>query len=140
VWELSDNTVLQDSIAYHSFDSIGTHIVTLSIETEYNCIDTISKRVQVDNYVLWMPSAFSPKSEIQENTVFKAEGVGVKEFVMKIYSRWGGLVFESNDIDYGWDGLDANNEIITGTYTYYIQVVNVFNEVHKYEGVFNLIR
>jgi hypothetical protein len=27
-----------------------------------------------------------------------------------------------------------------GMYTYYIEVLNVFNELHKYEGVFNLLR
>jgi gliding motility-associated-like protein len=64
----------------------------------------------------------------------------VKEFVMKIYSRWGSLVYETNDFQKGWNGVNDNNEIITGVYTYYVEVLNVFGEVHKYEGVFNLIR
>ena len=59
---------------------------------------------------------------------------------MKIYSRWGGLVFESDDIQYGWDGLDNANNILYGNYTYYIEVVSIFNEVFTYEGVVNLIR
>ena len=59
---------------------------------------------------------------------------------MKIYSRWGSLVYETNDFKNGWNGVNDNNEIVTGVYTYYIEVLNVFGEVHKYEGVFNLIR
>ena len=140
-WTLSDNTQLWDSIAYHSFDDVGDYRVLLTIETEFDCIDTISKKVKVENYELWIPTAFFPESDIIENMIFKPSyHQGVKEFVMKIYSRWGGLVFMSESIDKGWDGLDQKNEIITGTYTYYIEVVNVFDEVYKYEGVFNLIR
>jgi hypothetical protein len=139
-WTLSDNTQLWDSIAYHSFTDVGDYTVLLTIVTDFNCIDTISKKVKVENYVLWIPTAFLPESNIIENTIFKPKGEGVKEFVMKIYSRWGGLVFMSESIDYGWDGFDGKGEVMTGSYTYYIEVVNIFDEVHKYIGEFKLIR
>ena len=87
IWTLSDNTQLWDSIANHSFADEGDYTVLLTIETEFNCIDTISKKVKVDNYDLWIPTAFLPESDIIENTIFKPQGEGVKEYVIKIYSR-----------------------------------------------------
>ena len=139
-WELSNNgvllSVLTDSISMYSFDAVGDYVALLTIQTEFNCIDTISKKLKVDNYSLWIPTAFYPNSEYDVNQVFKPEGEGVKQFRMKIYSRWGGLVFESDDIQYGWDGLDN----LQGVYTYYIEIVNVFDEFYTYEGVLNLIR
>ena len=143
-WELIDSidliAVLTDSIADYSFDKAGVYTVLLTIQTEFNCLDTISKNLKVEDYTLWIPNAFSPTSDIILNKEFKPEGEGVKEFVMKIYSRWGSLVYETNDFQKGWNGINDNNEIITGVYTYYVEVLNVFGEVHKYEGVFNLIR
>ena len=128
------------SVSINSFDESGEYRVLLTIQTEFDCIDTISKNLKVQDYTLWVPNAFLPTSDIVDNKEFRPQGEGVKEFVMKIYSRWGGLVYETNDFKDGWNGLNDNNEIITGVYTYYIEVLNVFGEVHKYEGVFNLIR
>ena len=139
-WELSDNTMLVDSVAYHSFKAAGDYRVLLIIETEFNCIDTVSYKVKVESFNLWIPTAFNPHSNVIENTVFLPKGEGIKEFAMKVYSRWGGVVFESNDINIGWDGRDGEDKIMLGMYTYYIEVLNVFNELHKYEGVFNLLR
>ena len=139
-WELSDYTILYDSIIFHSFEEIGEYTVLLMIETEYNCIDTISKKVFVDNYTLFIPNAFSPNSNEVENTVFKPQGIGVKEFAMKIYSRWGEEIFYSENINYGWNGLVNKEKATIGTYTYYIKVLNLYNEVYEYEGVLKLIR
>ena len=139
-WELSDNTMLVDSVAYHSFKAAGDYRVLLIIETEFNCIDTVSYKVKVESFNLWIPTAFNPNSNVIENTVFLPKGEGIKEFSMKVYSRWGGVIFESNDINIGWDGRDGEDEIMIGMYTYYIEVINVFNELHKYEGMFNLLR
>lgn len=132
--------MLVDSVAYHSFKAAGDYRVLLIIETEFNCIDTVSYKVKVESFNLWIPTAFNPNSNVIENTVFLPKGEGVKEFSMKVYSRWGGVVFESNDINIGWDGRDGEDEIMIGMYTYYIEVLNVFNELHKYEGMLNLLR
>ncbi|MDB0027505.1 SprB repeat-containing protein, partial [Flavobacteriales bacterium] len=69
-WELSDNTMLVDSVAYHSFKAAGDYRVLLIIETEFNCIDTVSYKVKVESFNLWIPTAFNPNSNVIENTVF----------------------------------------------------------------------
>ena len=61
---------------------------------------------------------------------------------MNIYSRWGELLFSSNDYDIGWDGTRQGSSefCITGVYTYYIEVENIYGEIFKYEGIVNLFR
>ncbi len=61
---------------------------------------------------------------------------------MKIYDRWGELIFESNDIDYGWDGT-YNGEIMqNGTYLYIIDMKSCepVNSEKVIKGHINLIR
>ena len=139
-WYFSDNSLGNDSIVQHSFSEIGEYQVLLEIETEYNCFDTISKSVVIDNYNLWIPDTFTPNDD-GINDSFKPYGVGIKEYKIQIFSRWGELIFFSEDINNGWDGISKNNNTsMKGSFTYYIEVVNVYNEFYKYEGIIKLIR
>ena len=139
-WYFSDNSIGNDSIVQHSFSEIGEYQVLLEIETEYNCFDTISKSVVVDNYTLWIPDTFTPNDD-GVNDYFMPNGGGIKEYKMQIFSRWGEVIFLSEDINIGWDGMSKNkNKSMMGSYTYYIEVVNVYNEFYKYEGIIKLIK
>ena len=91
---------------------------------------------------MFIPNAFTPGISDNINSDFKAYGYGVKNFKMNIYTRWGERVFETEDFDAGWDGLHYLNgkECITGVYTYYIEVENIYGEVYKYENQVRLIR
>ena len=141
-WEFGDSTFGSDSIVFHSYDQPGEYIVYLTIETEYNCIDTISKKVLVDEYEIFIPNAFTPSVDDELNNEFKPYGYGVKKFVMKIYDRWGAELFETNTIDKGWDGrTEINGKIApTGTYLYFIEVENIYGGVIIYQDGFKLIR
>ena len=139
-WYFSDNSLGNDSIVQHSFSEIGEYQVLLEIETEYNCFDTISKSVVVDNYNLWVPDTFTPNDD-GVNDSFKPYGVGIKKYKIQIFSRWGEVIFFSEDINNGWDGSSRNNNTsMNGSFTYYIEIVNVYNEFFKYNGTIKLIR
>ena len=44
--------------------------------------------------------------------MFTAVGEEIKEFSMKIFNRWGEKIYETNDLQRGWNGKDKNgNEI-----------------------------
>jgi gliding motility-associated-like protein len=58
------------------------------------------------------------------NEYFEVEGFGVKDFVLRIMTRGGQLVFESNDISVRWNGVDRfGNALPGGIYFYEIQAV-----------------
>ena len=60
---------------------------------------------------------------------------------MQVFDRWGGLVFESSDIKYGWDGLDASaNAVIAGAYMYHISLYDYNKKLWIYNGELNLMR
>ncbi len=50
-----------------------------------------------------VPSAFTPLSK-DANAVLYARGYGVTQLTFTIWNRWGQKVFETNDINLGWDG------------------------------------
>ena len=53
---------------------------------------------------------------------------------MKIYDRWGNIVFESEDMEYGWDGKINNVKAMPGMYSYFIEVQYSDGLWHKFYG------
>ncbi|MDC0204594.1 choice-of-anchor L domain-containing protein [Flavobacteriales bacterium] len=130
-----------DSITSCSYADVGIYQVLLTIETEYNCLDTISKYILVDQYELYIPNAFTPSNNDTINSEYFIKGVGVVDFKMIIYSKWGGVVYSSEDINEKWNGtINGKSDAISGIYTYYIEVRNIYNEIYKYEGTIKLFR
>jgi gliding motility-associated-like protein len=141
-WNFADGSFGSDSISFHSYSDTGTYIIVLTTVSEYNCIDTLSKKLIITDYNLYIPNAFTPFStNDQLNEVFKAYGFGVSLYKMEIYSRWGERIFTSDSLDYGWDGTTENGEQVpVGIYIYYIETKNIYGEDYKYSGQVKLIR
>ena len=134
-WEFEDGFSSHDQNTKHSFTEIGNFNVTLAIENLYGCVDTITKRVIVEEFLLYIPNSFTPQGD-KINDIFLPKGIGIKDYELKIYSRWGENFFTSNDLNIGWDGtLDRKDRIAQlGMYVYLINVIDVFGEKHTYRG------
>ena len=60
---------------------------------------------------------------------------------MIIYDRWGGVVFQTNDIEKGWDGYNNQGYLSeTGAYLYHISLSDYNERVWVYSGKFQLFR
>ena len=118
LWE---SIVWQDGTtdAMYEVTESGEYSVVVSYECgEYS--DTIIVNVEDCNYYLWLPDAFTPNSD-GLNDLFEAIGIGITEYHIYIYSRWGQLIFEGNDINDSWDGRYQGEKVQMGVYTYYIR-------------------
>jgi gliding motility-associated-like protein len=86
----------------------------------------LSNVVCVDNCPYYfMPNAFSPNND-GSNDVLRPIGYRfVQDIDLKIFNRWGTLVFETTDPSIGWNGVakDSGEPVSAGTY-YYVIVVN----------------
>jgi gliding motility-associated-like protein len=69
---------------------------------------------------IFIPSAFTPNGD-GNNDVFQIYGNCIASMKMRIFNRWGELVFESNDINQAWDGT-YKGAVVFGVYTYTLNV------------------
>lgn len=101
---------------YYDVTQEGLYTVTV---VDSNCCQN-SDAVYVIYSDLIFPSAFSPGSSIQENSVFRVLGdvQGLSSYLLQIYNRWGQLIFETNDPLQGWDGTYNGIDAPMGTYVY----------------------
>ncbi|OQA00609.1 MAG: PKD domain protein [Bacteroidetes bacterium ADurb.Bin408] len=106
-WNFDDNTTnIYTPNAVHEFLEPGTYEVMLIVQSTLGCYDTAMREVVFKPfYTLYVPNAFTPNDD-GLNDYFYPEGVGLdnENFNFYIYNRWGELVFETNDINKGWDG------------------------------------
>jgi gliding motility-associated-like protein len=87
-----------------------------------------------------LPSTFTPNGD-GVNDIIYLRGWGIKEVLyFQIFNRWGELVFESFDIDYGWDGYYKGVLQNNDTYTYKAKVSTWRNEEQEAAGFINLMR
>jgi len=72
---------------------------------------------------VYAPTAFSPNATIEKNQTFSIDGVFIgDDFEIKIYNRWGELVYISEDKNFKWDGTSNSGDLLSGgTYAYVIR-------------------
>jgi gliding motility-associated-like protein len=66
---------------------------------------------------LWFPSAFTPNGD-GVNDFFRPKGINIAKFHLTVYSRWGQMLFETGDMERGWDGSVKGILCPADTYTF----------------------
>ena len=104
----------------YEFNEIGTFEADLFIEDENGCTASTSQIITIEPvYDVVIPTAFTPDPNGSgsgsagggnwvtgdlSNDVFYPFVRFVEDFRMRIFNRWGELIFESTDLKIGWDG------------------------------------
>lgn len=87
------------------------------IVTSDGCSISDSISVNSCDKFLFFPNAFSPNGD-GLNDSFRPVGRNVEEYAVRIYDRWGGLVYESFSVGTGWDGKYRDKPCPAGIYVY----------------------
>ena len=89
---------------------------------------------------LLLPSGFTPNGD-GINDVFKVKyPFPAKDFHFVMYDRWGEKVFETNDINKGWDGNYKGQPAIQNAYIWVINYVDINNKPQQLKGTVMLLR
>lgn len=107
------------------------------------CKATDSLLVTSECSSVYIPSAFSPNND-GVNDVFKAFGMEINDFELIIYNRWGEKIFQTQDINLGWDGTYKGTVSPLGTYVWELEASDKYGkpllkDIQR-RGVVNLIR
>lgn len=139
-WNFGDGTISLVENPVHTYQEKGVYTVTLYGKNKYGCENTIAKEIEIfPEFSLYIPNAFSPDND-GRNDVFIAKGEEIEEYTMQIFNRWGALIFESHDIQKGWDGSIDGKAAPIGVYTYKVWVKDFRGHFHEYLGSVTLIK
>lgn len=90
--------------------------------------------------ILSMPNTFTPNGDGINDMFMPVIGKNLQDYSMKIYSRWGTLLFSNTDYSWGWDGRTNNQNCPTGTYYYECTYKTPTGEELSKNGFLELIR
>lgn len=118
-----------------SLDTLYDHQSDLGIAGCYaiTAFDTLSNESAfsnifcVDNCPSYsLPNAFTPNSDNQNDLFVPYPYRFIDHIDLKIYNRWGGLVFQTNDPAINWNGTNfGNKDLAEGTYFYTCKVFEI---------------
>ncbi len=80
---------------------------------------------------IYVPNTFNPNSPLVQNQTFKpffGSDCDIRNYHLRIMSRWGELVFETTDISAGWDGRFRSQNPVRGVYIW----VMTYEQVDRY--------
>lgn len=123
-WNFGDGLGSSEFNPTHFYDLPGNFYVWLYASNNYNCIDSVSHEIVVEQAVtFFMPSAFTPNDD-NNNDLFGPKGLGINNdsYAFYIYDRWGKIKFQTNDMNQLWDGTDMNTGrmCLQGVYTWVV--------------------
>jgi gliding motility-associated-like protein len=88
----------------------------------------------------YLPNSFTPNGD-GVNDVFLPLPFNITSFTLKIYDRWGDLVFETDSFTNGWDGRYKNgSKAPLDVYNYVLDGVGLDEKVLFQHGIVQLIR
>jgi gliding motility-associated-like protein len=140
-WEPSTGLSSSNSQTTNATPTTTTQYVITST-TDSGCVSTTEILIIVNpQHQLYIPNGFTPNND-GVNDYWEAFG-NKKTWLFceaQVYDRWGEKVFESNDINFQWDGKYKGEYVLPGEYVYVFKVVFVDDYSVTNKGTITVIR
>jgi gliding motility-associated-like protein len=88
---------------------------------------------------IYFPNAFSPNGD-GKNDIWRAYSNVVRTIRVMVFNQWGEKVFESADLNTGWNGTQSGKTQPSGVYMYVAEIVKNTGERITRKGSINLVR
>jgi PKD repeat protein len=133
-WDFGDGNTSELFEPRHKYSKFSNYNVQLVVTSEYGSSDSLIVRnaFSGSEYFIEFPNAFIPNPEGPSGgyyssksdemaQVFHPAVSGVSDYQLKIFSKLGILIFESNDLNIGWDGYFKGQLSNPGVYVWKVR-------------------
>ena len=140
VWDFGDGSGSNEEHPRHQYLRTGTYRTCLTATSRLGCKDRICKDVPAAVVPLAdVPTAFSPNGD-GNNDVLYVRGGAIVTMELRIYNRWGELVFETHRQDIGWDGTYKGEPQEMDAYAYILNATFIDGTSMQKQGNITLLR
>jgi gliding motility-associated-like protein len=117
-----------------------TTVYTLRVTDENNCVNFDTILVSVEDELRIIPSNILTPNNNDENDTWSIVNIdSYPNAEIKIFDRWGKLIFEMENYMNDWQGTNSNGDILPdGTYYYIILLSKEHNKIYK--GAITILR
>ncbi|WP_131538490.1 PKD domain-containing protein [Pedobacter nototheniae] len=144
-WEFGDGKTSDKASVEHTYADVGTYNIKLTITNKAGCSNVFTDQVDIIGVpgYLYLPNAFEPANAKPDLKVFKITASGISTYTLKIFNKWGQLIWETDKVDADgvpiefWDGTMNGQPAPQGAY-YWSADAKFINGTQwkgmKYEG------
>jgi trimeric autotransporter adhesin len=144
-WIFGDGGTSNVENPSHHYPEIpGNYTVTLTVESLNGCTDVETLVITIkDDRIMYVPNSFTPDGD-EFNNLFApviTAGYDTQNYSFTIYNRWGETLFESHDVNQGWDGTYMGVLVKAGIYIWTIRVKALDNDSYEvFNGHLNVLK
>ncbi len=145
IWDYGDGTTAEGQTVAHNFNKSGTFSVKLTLRDtlcqRYVERDTVIE-VYSAGYEPIFPNVFTPNGDGLNETFglpSKIPANYFSQYSMRIYNRWGTLLYETNNVHGQWDGSFEGNKMAEGVYFYIVNTTDGCDNQNEYNGFVHLL-
>ncbi len=123
---------------------LETTTYTVTVTDDRGCTSTAEVTIYLKMFLceepfLFIPNAFTPDGDGM-NDIFRIRGNSITDVYLIVYNRWGEKVFETRDLETGWDGTFRGKQLPPDVFGYYLEIVCFGGEEFRKKGNVTLIR
>ena len=133
-WDFGDGSTSNLFEPNHTYAKFSNYNVRLTVYSEFGCSDslTVMNAFSGSEFYINFPNAFIPNQQgpsggyyssksDEAAQVFHPSFSGVSNYQLKIFSKLGIPIFESDDINLGWDGYNKDQLCEPGVYIWKVR-------------------
>ncbi|MDN3602789.1 PKD domain-containing protein [Belliella kenyensis] len=139
-WDFGDGNYSFEENPTHQYQAEGEYEITLRVTDIYGCYLTTSRTIQVYDYFLKIPDAFTPNGD-GTNDFYFPKFLHIESLEFWILNKWGENIYYTKDMmSDGWDGTISGTEAQAGNYVYRLEFKTLDGRKQQMTGVFLLLR
>ena len=139
-WEFGNDEFSTEVGPTTTYYNDGEVTVMLVAENQAGCLDTVYHTYYIQpEMIFFVPNAFTPNGD-GNNDYFFGDGVGVKDYEMRIFNRWGEMIYHSVGKRETWDGRVNGIIAPNGVYIWKMQLTGYDGTDYEKTGHVSLIR
>ena len=151
-WDFGDGNTSTEADPYHVYDinrSIPVHLIAYNDNNgQFVCPDTATQRVDPEWITTYFaPNAFAPDYGEGKVRVFQPAGIGIDEYEISVFSKWGNLVWQSTELENNrptgfWNGqlFNTGKGLPQGTYSWIARIKFVNGVARTEKGTVTILR
>ncbi len=144
VWDFGDGTSSTSQHNVHQFPitAPGIYNVTLTVVNSFGCIATYVIPVEIGpEFTFYIPNCVTPNDD-GVNDFFFGDGIGIVDYDIWIFDRWGNEIFHGSYLYDKWDGRANGGADVAqqDVYVWKVRLTDVFDRKHAYIGTVTIVK
>lgn len=133
-WYFGDGNYSNETNPTHLYLDTGFFETMQIVYSDFGCVDTMINSIHVfGEFAFYIANAFTPNGDHKNNT-WRGYGMSIATYSLRVFNRWGEIVFETTEITDAWDGTYDGHYVLDDVYVWRVFIIDTDQNEHEFFG------